>query len=170
MEVSHQTARIWERAMKTESEFQVFARPEFRDINNLTDMKSEMFDNDREDFKDGPVTILNSGFVEEARRIEPGQCPIRLKKRIVQSAEEVIFRNLLALREFVRFVPGIRSPTDSRQNELVQVSCEMQQKVANAVVGFMLPPPDVVVRELFHAALKARPVVAQESKPAPFDI
>ena len=131
--------------MKTESEFQVLARPEFRDINNLTDVESEMFEDDREDFEDRPVTILNSGFVEEARRIEPGQRPIRLEKCIVQSAEKVIFRILLTLREFMRFVPGIRSSADPRQNELVEVSREMQQEVADAVVGFVLPPPDVVV-------------------------
>jgi hypothetical protein len=156
--------------MKTESEFQVFALPEFRDINDLTDMKSEMFADDREDFKDGPVMILNSGFVEEARRIEPGQRPIRLKKRIVQSAEEVIFRGVLALREFLRFVPGVRNASDPGQNELVEVSREMQQELTSAVVGFMLPPPHVVIRELFDAALKARLVVAHESKPAPVDI
>ena len=129
--------------MKTESEFQVLARPEFRDINNLTDVESEMFEDDREDFEDRPVTILDSCFVEEALRIEPGQRPIRLEKRIVQSAEEVIFRSLLTLREFLRFVPSIRSPADPRQDELVEVSCEMQQEIADAVVGFVLPPPEI---------------------------
>jgi hypothetical protein len=170
MEVSRQIYRIGGTAMKTDSEFQVFARPEFRDINDLTDMESEMFEDDREDFKDGPVTILNPGFVEETRRIEPGQRPIRLEKRVVQSAEEFIFWSLLTLREFLRFVPGIRSPADPRQNELVEVSCEMQQKVADAVVRFVLPPPNVVVRELLDAPLEAREVLAHESKPAPFDI
>ena len=104
-----------------------------------------MFEDDREDFKDGPVTILNPGFVEEVRRIEPGQRPIRLEKRIVQTAEEFIFRSLLTLGEFLRFVPGVQNASDSGQNELVEVSCQMQQQVANAVVGFVLPPPDIVI-------------------------
>lgn len=37
-------------------------------------------------------------------------------------------------------------------------------------IGFVLPPRDIIAGKLINATLNARPVVTQETEPAPFDI
>ena len=145
LEVSHMTDGRCKSMVRTDSDFQVLASPEFGDVDDLTDVESEMFDNNGNDIEDGPFAILNSRHVKQARRFEESEGSIRLLKCVIQLAEELLLLDLLALGKLLRLVPCIRSPADAGQDKLVQVSGEMQQKIADTVICLVPPPPDIVV-------------------------
>ena len=156
--------------VRMESEFQVFASSEFGDVDDLTDMESKMFDDNGKDFKDGSFAILNSRLFEEARRVKETEGSVRFPQRIIQPPEQLILRDLLALGEFLRFVPGVLSPADACKDKLVQVPGKMQQKIADTVAGLVLTPPDIFIREFLDTSFNARPIVVHETESAPLDI
>lgn len=129
-----------------------------------------MFDDDRKDFEDGTLTLLNNRTVEKAIGVESTKRPISLKKRLVKPAHDFILRDVLALGELQHLVPGIGCSADPREDKLVQVARQMQQQVTNAVVCFMSTPPDIVLRQFLHTLLHAWPVLMEEPEAAPLDI
>ena len=106
---------------------------------------------------------LNLASAHQIARLEVGDHHVGLPDRTVEGGPKVSGRQGFAAGELRVPVSVSRCTANTTNDPLANVAGQVQNQVADRVLGFMLPRPDLLVVQPFEAGLDTSPVLLELS-------
>ena len=124
---------------------QIDAAAELRDVNDLSRVLRNMLDDMRDGVETSGIEPLEVPHFEELAGIEAFESAVRFGERIFEFLEQDALWDVVAFRKLFRAIAHIGCATDAGDDPLADISREVEDKIADAIIGLVRPPPDVFV-------------------------
>jgi hypothetical protein len=110
-------------------------------------MSGKVLDDMEGRFKASNIKPLDGSFLKDTIRIEILERCVGLMQCLIQLPKENSFRRRRSSSKLSRTVPYIFLFANTRHNPLVDIAAQVKNQIANAVVRFVSPPPEVLLAQ-----------------------